>query len=128
VQSSIISKALLLLSFLRLPQSLRKKRSLCTHWQLLPETFHGANSYAPLSRYHEGSIPPELSHSDSFRGTCTRSLRKSFNNSQVLNPSTLRTPAAAVFDFLCSDSQLRLLLQPAHSLHGFNNPLPLLGE
>jgi hypothetical protein len=48
--------------------------------------------------------------------------------SQVLNPSTLRTPAAAVFDLLCSDLQLRLLLQPAHSLHGFNNPLPLLGE
>ena len=41
---------------------------------------------------------------------------------------TLCTPTVVVFNLLCSDLQLRLLLQPAHSLHGFNNPNPLLGE
>jgi hypothetical protein len=123
-------KGLFLPSFFpQLPQSLRK-RDLCARTcnsGLKP--FTAQTSSALLQKYHEGSIPPELSHSDSFRGTCTCSSQQIVQ--QLSSVESLRlcaTPAVAVFDSLCPDSQLRLLLQPAHSLHSFNNPFPLLDE
>jgi hypothetical protein len=41
----------------------------------------------PSPRYHEGTIPPELVNSDSFREICTHFSCSTFNNFQVLSLS-----------------------------------------
>ena len=99
------------------------------HWKLWPETFHGTNSRcssSTISRrfYTSWAFPLWLFQRD-LHALLAAIIQ------QLWSVESLRlcaTPAPAVFGSLCSDSQLRLLLQSAHSLHGFNNPLPLLGE
>ena len=56
------------------------------HLQLFLEHSTAQDPGVLLWRYHEGAIPPKIFHSDSFRGTYTRSSWQSFNHSQVLNP------------------------------------------
>ena len=68
-------------------------------------TFLDMNLLCSLSRYYEGVKPPELIHSDSFRGIYAHSLRSVFNNfSSVESFRLCAPPTTTVLGFSTQDN------------------------